>query len=163
MSYPIVAVPHEVNPYPLLPETLAGGETFQTVAVYAVPEAALAEGLTWEFSAGPDGARARVALPAYSGRLSAIVRVTEAEFSEGSLAATFAISAALHSLELGPADIELTGGRLGAEGNTFPWRVPAGGAGQFTLRLEPEGDGPLTVALLAHGFEFTRSGDRKSP
>ncbi len=163
MSYPIVAVPHEVNPYPLMAERLAGGETFQTVAVYAVPEAALAEGLTWEFSAGPDGARARVALPAYSGRLAETVRLTGAGTMDGYLTATFAISAALHSLELGPADIELTGGSLRPAGNSFPWRVPAGGGGQFTLLVEPKQAGPVTVAILEHGFEFTLSGEAESP
>jgi hypothetical protein len=159
MRYPIVAVPHEVNPWPILPETLAGGDVFHTVAIYAVPEMALAEGLTWEFSAGPDGAQARVGLPAYSGRLAETVELTGARTMDGYLTATFGISAALHSLELGPADIELTGGRLRADGNVFPWRVPAGGAGQFTLLAEPVRDGPLTVAILEHGFEFTLSGD----
>ena len=55
MSYPLIAVPHELNPEPAIPETLPAGQVFSTTAVYAVPETALPQGLAWEFSPGPAG------------------------------------------------------------------------------------------------------------
>lgn len=154
MNYPIVAVPHEENPYPLIPETLAAGAVFSTTAIYAVPQTALAEGLAWEFSPGPTGARVRVTLPPYGGRLAPLVEVTAVQLGGQHLQATFAISAALNALELGPNDIDLNGATFSPTGNFFPWRVPAGGSSEFLLLLTPGDSQRVTVSLLQQGFEF---------
>ncbi len=155
MTYPVVAVPHEANPYPAVPETLAPGRVFSTTAVYAAPETTLLEGLFWEFSPGPAGSRARVALPPYPGRLAPVVAGATAQFSGGLLRVTFVISAGLHGLELHPNDIGLEGGTLEAAGSQFPWRAPPNGAGEFLMVLLPGRAGQVAVSLLDRGFEFT--------
>jgi hypothetical protein len=154
MNYPIVAVPHEENPYPLIPETLAAGAVFSTTAVYAVPQTALAEGLAWEFSPGPTGSKVRVTLPPYGGRLAPLVGVKAVQLDGQHLQATFAISAALSALELGPNDIDLEGASFSPTGNYFPWRIPAGGSDEFLLLLTPGDSRRVTVAMLGQGFEF---------
>ncbi len=154
VTYPVIAVPHEDNPYPLIPEVLAPGATFTTTAVYAVPETALVTGVAWEFSPGPAGSKVRVRLPLYSGRLKAAAQVTNAWLSETDLAATIAVTAGLQNVEIRPEDIQVEGGQLSPVGNVFPWQISAGGSGEFVLLITPGGAGRVTVTLLDQGFEF---------
>ena len=154
LTYPIVAVPHEENPYPGLPPTLPAGQVVTTSAVYALPETALAAGPAWEFSASPGGPKVRVPLPPYTGRFEPVVMLKTAQLADGQLMVTLGITAALHSLELNPADVELKGAALAPTGNYFPWRVAAGKGGEFLLLLTPEKE-TVVVGLLKQGFELT--------
>lgn len=155
MTYPIVSVPHEINPEPAMPEMLEAGQAFSTTAIYAVPETALPKGLAWEFSPGPSGMKARVLLPPYSGRLTPVVEVKEAGLDEGELVVTVVISSALRSIEVTAADLQVKGGALSPVGNHFPWRIEGGSAGEFNLLLSPAGDGRTIVTFLDQGFELT--------
>jgi hypothetical protein len=155
MSYPLIAVPHELNPEPAMPETLAAGQVFSTTAVYAIPETALRQGLAWEFSPGPSGQKARVKLPPFSGTLTPGVILKQADLTDGRLTVTLVISAALRDLTLDAAHIQVDGGTLRADADDFPWQVAAGSSAEFTLNLTPADTGRTTIALLEQGFELT--------
>ncbi len=155
MTYPIVQVPHETNPFPELPEILEAGQVISTTAIYAVPESIVAaEALAWEFSPGPSGMKARVLLPSYQ-QMGPTVVVKTADISEQELVVTFVIEADLRDVELTAGDIQVDGGVLNPAANSFPWQVQAGEGGEFVLSLEPSGTGITTVAFLQQGFELT--------
>jgi hypothetical protein len=145
--------------HPPLPVQLEAGRVATATAVYAVPEEALVAGLAWRFTPAPGGTTVQAAIPPYTGLLGAQVAAREAtRLPDGSLAVIFTISAPqLRDVQITPADVEVRGGRL-AEGDSFPWQVPAGDSADFRLSLAPDGPAPyrgqaMTVSLLGHGFE----------
>ncbi|HID63190.1 MAG TPA: hypothetical protein EYP49_10685 [Anaerolineae bacterium] len=141
--------------YPPLPAQLEAGQTVTATAVYVVLEAVLREGVTWRFGLAPSGTTVQVPLPSYTGFLEPQVTVQEAALLPGGvLALTLDLVAGLRDVTLTAADVQVQGGTLGPD-NAFPWQVPAGSSGQFTLSLQPDGGVPLTVVLLEQGFEIT--------
>jgi hypothetical protein len=158
VSYPIIAVPHEMNPTPDMPPTLKPGQVFSTTAIYAIPETALTNGVAWEFMPGPSGVKARVPLPAYTGAMAPAVQIPGAVLTDdGALQVSVEVQAGLREVVLNAEDFSLKGARLNLEPDThhFPWQVSPGDTGTFTLRLLPdEGARVVQVIVLEQGFEL---------
>ncbi len=159
VSYPIVAVPHELNPTPDIPPVLASGQVFSTTAIYAIPETALRQNMAWEFVPGPSGLRARVLLPAYTGLVGPVVQISAAALSdEGGLQVSVEVTAGLREVEVKPENFKLKDAQLDQQlenGNHFPWQINPGETGTFVLHLLPdEGVRIIQLIVLEHGFEL---------
>ncbi|MCP4996943.1 MAG: hypothetical protein GY934_24675 [Gammaproteobacteria bacterium] len=159
ISYPVVAVPHALNPTPAIPPVLAPGQVFSTTAIYAIPETALTQSkLAWEFVPGPAGLKARVLLPVYPGLAEPAVQLLAAALVEGKLQLSVEVATGLRSVEMNVADFVLTGGQIDQQdgnGNLFPWQVQPGETSTFALYLHPdEVSGIMQIVILKHGFEI---------
>jgi hypothetical protein len=157
LSHGMVSTAAEWQTYPPLPNTLPAGRVVTTTAIYAIPEAALEQPpLTWTFQAAPTGNTLSVELPLADRPAATEVRVAKSKWhGNGTLQLDFEIQAALRDVVITVADIHLEGGRLSPVGNLFPWQVPSGDDGEFSLLLTPDESGRLTVTLLEQGFEVT--------
>ncbi len=157
LSYGMVSTDKSWQTYPPLPETLPAGQVVTTTAIYAIPEAILAQQpLTWTFKAAPTGTTLSVELPVTDSPVGAGVRVVESKrYENGTLQLDFEITAALRPVAVEAAGIRLDSGQLSPVGNRFPWQVSPGRSERFSLLLTPDGSGRLTVTLLEQGFEVT--------
>ncbi|GIK42100.1 MAG: hypothetical protein BroJett011_59330 [Chloroflexota bacterium] len=157
MTYAAVSVLPQVNsqlPYPPLPAVLQASDVVTTTAVYAVPEAGLAETLVWSFAPDPTGEDVEVSLPPNT-TSPPTVTVKNANLEGSTLQLTFYIENPSQDIEINSNDLKIEGGTLSSIGNYFPWQAPAGNPREFFLLLSPDGSGRLTISFLHQAFEVT--------
>ncbi|MHC4816286.1 MAG: hypothetical protein ACYTFN_24805 [Planctomycetota bacterium] len=159
LIYPLVSADGAV-PYPELPDSLPPRQPFTTTLVYAVPEQALRQEMSWHFAADPgDGEQLQVIIPPYEGLLSPDILVKEVAMENGLVVLVLEISAALQNIVVKPRDIEIQGGTLSPVGNYFPWRISAGEQDEFVLLLTPDGSGRVIITLLEQGIEVAMNNE----
>ena len=134
--------------------------TFTTTLVYAVPEHALRQEMSWYFAADPgDGEQLEVVIPPYEGLLSPDILVKDVATENGLVVLVLEISAALQNIVVKPRDIEIQGGTLSPVGNYVPWRISAGEQDEFVLLLTPDGSGRVVITLLEQGIEVAMNNE----